>query len=204
VTLDETSPLLLRSAGASLPSSASSVDNPSPGEPWLSLSDYGLIGNEKTGALVSRRGSIDWACLPRFDSPSVFARLLDRRVGGSYQLAPREPYVSHQQYASGTNILTTFFELRRGVSAIVTDFMPMGPPGSGIGGDPRIARRLVAKGAPIAMKVIAEPRFDYGRADPRWTLEGDAALAESGTQRLACPPPGLGTRAAPGWSRRAE
>jgi len=169
--------------------SPTSAVEPEPDLPWPTLNDYGLIGNERTGALISRFGSIDWACLPRFDSPSVFARLLDRRDGGFYQVAPREPCVSHQQYVPGTNLLTTFFELRRGVQLIVTDFMPMGPPGTGIGGDPRIARRLVARGAPVATFLRAAPRFEYGRSAPRWTVEGASAIAQHAEDRLSCTAP---------------
>jgi len=139
--------------------------------------DYGLVGNEKTGALISRFGSIDWACLPRFDSPSVFGRLLGPSTGGFHQIAPVEPFVSHQLYVPGTNVLTTFFELRRGVSLILTDFMPMGPAGTSMGGDPRIVRRLLAKGAPIGVVVEAGPRFDYGRGTPDWSLSDGLAVA---------------------------
>ncbi|HTP54576.1 MAG TPA: glycoside hydrolase family 15 protein [Thermoplasmata archaeon] len=149
------------------------------------MNDYGLIGNESTGALVSRFGGIDWACLPRFDSPSVFARLLDRRAGGSHQVVPKEAYISHQQYVGGTNVLTTFFEIRRGVSLTLTDFMPMGPAVTSIGGDPRVVRRLVARGAPIDVAIAADPRFDYGRRIPSWTVHGELALAESGAARMA-------------------
>ncbi|HUI38950.1 MAG TPA: glycoside hydrolase family 15 protein, partial [Thermoplasmata archaeon] len=160
--------------------------SPAPDATWPGLHDYGIIGNEVTGALISRFGSIDWACLPKFDSPSVFGRLLDRARGGYLQVTPVEPFVSHQQYVPGTNLLTTFFELRHGVSAVVTDFMPMGPSGSGIGGDPRIVRRLVAKGAPLQMKLVADARFDYGRGTPEWTITGEVAVAERGPDRLAC------------------
>ncbi|MFY9717330.1 MAG: glycoside hydrolase family 15 protein [Thermoplasmata archaeon] len=161
---------------------------PSPAESggsWPSVNDYGLIGNESTGALVSRFGAIDWACLPRFDSPSVFARLLDRRAGGSHQVVPRSEYISHQQYVGGTNVLTTFFEIRRGVSLTLTDFMPMGPVATSIGGDPRVVRRLVARGAPIEVAIAADPRFDYGRATPTWTVRAELALAEGGESRMA-------------------
>ena len=156
---------------------------------WLSLNDYGLIGNESTGALVSRFGSIDWACLPRFDSPSIFARLLDRRTGGAHRLAPVEGYVSHQQYVGGTNLLTTFFEIRRGVSLTVTDFMPMGPPGSGLGGDPRIVRRAWARGGPVEVALEVDPRFDYGRSSGAWTVRDELAVAEGAGSRLSCVSP---------------
>ncbi len=162
---------------------------PTSGEVWPALPDYGLIGNESTGALVSRHGSIDWACFPRFDSPSVFARLLDRRAGGSHRLAPTEPGVSHQQYVGGTNLLATFFELRRGVTLTVTDFMPMGPPGSAIGGEPRIVRRLLARGAAVEVAIEADPRFDYGRQPPSWELRDGLAVARGGSSRLTCTSP---------------
>ncbi|MGC2288270.1 MAG: trehalase-like domain-containing protein, partial [Thermoplasmata archaeon] len=165
---------------ARAPASVAPVDASKSGEPWLPLTDYGLIGNEKTGALVSRHGSIDWACLPRFDSPSVFARLLDRRAGGSHRLAPTERYVSHHQYVTGTNVLTTFFELRPGVALTVTDFMPMGPPGTNLGGDPRIVRQLRARGGPIEVSILADPRFDYGRWGPTWSIDRELAVAQSG------------------------
>lgn len=153
-------------------------------DPWIPITDYGLIGNERTGALVSRHGSIDWACLPHFDSPSVFARLLDRRLGGSHRVTPTEPYISHHQYVTGTNILTTFFEIRPGVALILTDFMPMGPAGTSIGSDPHIVRQLRSRGAPVEVSILADPRFDYGRAVPAWRLDGTDAVAQAGADRM--------------------
>jgi GH15 family glucan-1,4-alpha-glucosidase len=172
------------------------------GGSWPSVNDYGLIGNESTGALVSRFGAIDWACLPRFDSPSVFARLLDRRAGGSHQVVPQEGYLSHQQYVGGTNVLTTFFEIRRGVSLTLTDFMPMGPAVTSIGRDPRMVRRLVARGAAIEVGVVADPRFDYGRHVPTWTLRGDLAIADGGGARMAFTSPWPWTEEGPGVRSR--
>ena len=159
------------------------------GPPAPSLHDYGLIGNEKTGALVSRDGAIDWACLPRFDSPSVFARLLDPAIGGFHSVAPTVPYDSHQQYLPGTNVLTTIFELRRGVSLAVTDFMPMGPPGTEIGGDPRIVRRMTARGAPVEVEIRAAPRFDYARRMPSWSGTDGVAVASADPASLVCTAP---------------
>jgi GH15 family glucan-1,4-alpha-glucosidase len=189
MTADEAAPAAEKARARVSPASVAPIDSSQPGEPWLPLTDYGLIGNEKTGALVSRHGSIDWACFPRFDSPSVFARLLDRRGGGCHRLAPVERYLSHHQYVIGTNILTTFFELRPGVALTVTDFMPMGPPGSTLGGDPRIVRQLRARGAPIEVLIVADPRFDYGRSLPTWSLNHDLAEAYSGADRLTVSSP---------------
>jgi alpha,alpha-trehalase len=161
----------------------------SPWEDWPSLHDYGLIGNQYTGALVSRHGSIDWACFPRFDSPSVFGRLLDRRIGGFHRVAPNFGYNSSQQYVGGTNVLSTHFELRRGLVLALTDFMPMGPRFTAPEGEPRIVRRMIARGGPIEVTLTADPRFDYAKAIPEWAVEGTLAVAESGSHRLAVTSP---------------
>ncbi|MGA8710605.1 MAG: glycoside hydrolase family 15 protein [Thermoplasmata archaeon] len=183
---------------AGQPASTSVVENASPSRPWPSLYDYGLIGNQHTGALVGRDGSIDWACLPRFDSPSVFGRLLDRQRGGFHELAPVGSYVSHQQYVNGTNVLSTLFELRRGLVLGLTDFMPMGPAITLPEGEPRIVRRLVARGAPIDVTITADPRFDYARSTSQWMIEGNLARAESGSDRLALTSPWPWQRKGPG------
>jgi len=156
---------------------------PPPG--WLSPYDYGVIGNQHTAALVSRHGSVDWACFPDFDSPSVFARLLDRRSGGYHEVRVTEPCQSHQQYVPGTNILTTFFELDRRRVLRITDFMPVGPVIRAPEGEPRIVRRLDARGGPVRAEVRAQPRFDYGRLVPTWTVEGEAAVAQGPPARMA-------------------
>jgi GH15 family glucan-1,4-alpha-glucosidase len=186
----------MRSAPPSATSAASSPDSERSGardgpsdHGWPSLYDYGLIGNQHTGALVSRTGSIDWACFPRFDSPSVFGRLLDRRVGGFHQLVPRNGYVSYQQYVNGTNLLSTLFELRRGLVLALTDFMPVGPSLTAPEGEPRIVRRMIALGGPIEVTMTADPRFDYARRSAAWTLEDGLALAESGRDRIALTSP---------------
>ncbi|MCI4366551.1 MAG: glycoside hydrolase family 15 protein [Thermoplasmata archaeon] len=150
----------------------------------LSAYDYGVIGNQQTAALVSRHGSVDWACFPRFDSPSVFARLLDRQMGGFHEVRPAKPYLSHQQYVHGTNLLATFFELDRGSVLTVTDLMPAGPTVRSSEGEPRIIRRLEARGGPVEVRIEAVPQFDYARCSASWTISRDAAVAEASPARM--------------------
>jgi alpha,alpha-trehalase len=156
---------------------------------WTGLYDYGLIGNERTAALVSRDGAIDWACFPRFDSPSVFGRLLDRKAGGYHRVAPEGRYVSHQQYVAGTNVLSTLFELRRGLLLAVTDFMPVGPSASADGGEPRIIRRLLARGGPVAVRMTADVRFNYALDRAEWELGDRIAIARAPSAQLALTSP---------------
>jgi alpha,alpha-trehalase len=85
--------------------------------------DYGVIGNCKTAALVSERGSIDWLCLPSFDTPSVFSKILDKNAGGSFAIEVDESYEITQKYLKGTNILCTIFVSEEG-SFELLDFMP--------------------------------------------------------------------------------
>lgn len=85
--------------------------------------DYGVIGNCKTAALVSKDGSIDWLCLPSFDSPSVFSKILDEKAGGCFSFIVSDNYKISQKYLKGTNILCTRFISPEG-SFEVLDFMP--------------------------------------------------------------------------------
>lgn len=91
------------------------------------IADYGLIGAMHTCALVSRSGSIDWCCLPSFDSPATFGRILDWQKGGYFQVAPRDVQSASRRYLPGTNVLETTFNASTGV-ATLTDFMPVHPP----------------------------------------------------------------------------
>lgn len=85
--------------------------------------DYGIIGNCRTAALISKKGSIDWLCLPDFDSPSVFTRLLDEKIGGSFSFLVSDEYTITQTYLGYTNILSTQFEAPEG-AFVVLDYMP--------------------------------------------------------------------------------
>lgn len=85
--------------------------------------NYGIIGNCKSAALVSMNGSIDWLCIPNFDSPSVFTKILDKTNGGSFAFLVSNEYTCTQQYRKGTNILSTTFTSNEG-SFEVLDFMP--------------------------------------------------------------------------------
>src|SRR5256885_901057 len=93
---------------------------------YLPIEDYAIIGDLHTVALVGKNGSIDWCCLPRFDSPSVFGALLDARKGGFFRIAPPDtPGMGHKQlYLPETNILITRFLTVDGVGE-TTDFMPI-------------------------------------------------------------------------------
>ena len=83
------------------------------------IGSYGLIGNMRTAALVSMRGSIDWLCFPHFDSPSIFAALLDSKKGGHFRIAPDGVrYVTKQLYLPGTPILITRFLSADGVGEV--------------------------------------------------------------------------------------
>jgi len=85
--------------------------------------NYGIIGNCRSAALVSDKGSIDWCCLPKFDSDSVFAKILDEKIGGSFEVNVGDDYTITQQYVPGTAILTTTFSNGTDIFAI-DDFMP--------------------------------------------------------------------------------
>ncbi|MFC1993367.1 glycoside hydrolase family 15 protein [Chloroflexota bacterium] len=87
------------------------------------VSDYGIIGNMVSAVLIAKDGSIDWCCLPRFDSPSIFAAILDDEKGGRFSIEPRSHFESRQSYLNDTNVLETVFQTETG-TVMLTDFMP--------------------------------------------------------------------------------
>ncbi len=131
----------------------------------ISIADHGLIGDLHTAALVGIEGTIDWWCTPRFDSPSVFAALLDAERGGHWRIAPLDtgvPWTSTQQYVPHTNVLVTTFESTAG-AVEVTDFMPVGP---ARGARAEIFRRVRCTAGAAQVEVSFAPCFGYGQRAP--------------------------------------
>jgi GH15 family glucan-1,4-alpha-glucosidase len=128
---------------------------------YPNISDHGLIGDLQTAALVTTDGVLDWFCCPRFDSPSVFASLLDADHGGHYRIAPdRDDYVSRQLYLPDTAILITRFMTPDGVGE-VHDFMPVT---QGQATDRhRLVRNIRVVRGVMRFAIEIQPRFDYGR-----------------------------------------
>jgi len=135
------------------------------------IADYALIGDMRTAALVGRHGGIDWCCLPRFDSGSVFAALLDPERGGSWLIQPAEPFQAVQRYLTGTNVLETTFRTAHG-EAVLTDFMPVSADGRPGSLHPEIHRRLHGVSGEMRMRIRFMPRFEYAsRATRMETLK---------------------------------
>jgi GH15 family glucan-1,4-alpha-glucosidase len=138
------------------------------------IEDYGLIGDMHTVALVSKDGSIDWCCLPRFDGPSVFASLLDAQQGGHFQIALQsETMTTKQFYWPESNVLVTRFLSANGVGE-VRDFMPV----AGRAYDPQqrqIIRTVRAVRGTVVFRIECHPAFNYARDDHETELIREGA-----------------------------
>lgn len=133
------------------------------------IGDYAIIGDCRSAALISRSGSIDWLCWPRFDSASVFAALLDRRRGGRFQVAPVDAASVSRRYLDRTNVLETTFRTAGG-RVRLTDLMPVAGEhvkSRELWPDHEILRRLEVVEGEVDVAVHYEPRFDFGRARGR-------------------------------------
>lgn len=126
------------------------------------LGAYGLIGGNRTAVLVGADGSVDWACLPNFDSPSVFGALLDPEAG-RFVIRPAGPYTAEQHYERGTNVLVTEMHTSAG-RVRIRDFMPM------VAGrrmpTAEIHRRIEGVSGEVELELAFAPRFEYGAVVP--------------------------------------
>ncbi|HEY7270138.1 MAG TPA: glycoside hydrolase family 15 protein, partial [Dehalococcoidia bacterium] len=131
---------------------------------YPAIENHGLIGDLQTAALVSTEGTIDWLCLPRFDSPSVFASLLDREHGGHFSIkAIGDGVVTRQMYLPGTAIIVTRFMSADGVGEVV-DFMPIA--GEVATQRHRLVRLIRVVRGHMRFEFECVPRFEYGREEP--------------------------------------
>ncbi len=125
--------------------------------------DYGIIGNCKSAALVSKTGSIDWCCLPHFDSAGIFAKLLDEKIGGSFSVDVTDDYSITQEYLWQTNIVSTVYDNGEHAFQLI-DFMPryMREDGSYYSPPDIIRFFRLLKGKPV-LKVKYDPRLEFSK-----------------------------------------
>ena len=123
------------------------------------IEDYALLSDQRTAALVSRNGSVDWLCFPRFDSSSVFAALVGTKDHGRWLLAPRDGRVIGRNYLNSSFVLRTLWGSDTG-QVLVTDFMPMG------NGRSSVIRRVEGLSGSMVMEHELIMRYDYGKVLP--------------------------------------
>ena len=170
--------------GSAMPQSAAARS------PFTPIANYGFLSNCHTGALVAPDGTVDWLCVPRFDSPSVFGALLDRGAG-SFRFGPFGINVpSDRIYEPGTNSLVTSWKTSTGW-VVVRDALTMGPrrgkdtvtphtrPPADEDADHALVRTARCIGGMVEIDLVCEPAFDYGRVPGDWTLSEDEHRAEA-------------------------
>ena len=171
-----------------LPQSAAPESAPAR-SPFTPIANYGFLSNCHTGALVAPDGTVDWLCVPRFDSPSVFGALLDRGAGG-FRFGPFGINVpSDRIYEPGTNSLVTSWKTATGW-VVVRDALTMGPrrgpdtvtphtrPPADEDADHTLVRTASCIAGTVEIDLVCEPAFDYGRVPGEWTVSADCHRGE--------------------------
>jgi alpha,alpha-trehalase len=159
--------------------------------PFPAIADYAFLSNCHTGALVAPDGSIDWLCVPRFDSPSVFGSLLDREAG-RFRFGPFG--INHptaRSYEPGTNVLVTTWKSPSGW-ILVHEALTIGPwdhddkitphtrPPADYDADHLLVRTVLCLEGRVEVELICEPAFDYGRVSAEWAaVDGDRHVADA-------------------------
>src|SRR5947209_7198197 len=141
---------------------SSSIDSRS----YPDIGDYAVIGDCRSTALISKYGCIDWLCWPRFDSPSIFAALLDPDRGGYWKIAPTSPFSVQLEYLNGSNVLQTRFQTSSGTVAL-TDLMPVRGTTQGVMvPDHEIIRQIECTAGQVEIEIDVVPRPNYGDTIP--------------------------------------
>ena len=155
------------------------------------IDDYGLIGDMHGSALVGSDGSIDWCCMPRFDSPALFSRILDSNKGGFYKLAPAKISSSIRRYLPNTNVLETSFTTSTGTGVLI-DFMPvhrhvvMPREPLEVTDSQRVVRILHCTKGRLDFEMDCYPKFDYGTIVPHASLSSPTTgMAHGGSEAVS-------------------
>ena len=152
---------------------------------YKNLSEYGVIGNTHSAALISKDASIDWLCLPRFDSPSVFASILDTKRGGHFQIKPTNGFSSTFEYQEDTNILITNFKTTTGEVRVI-DFMPVhiDPDGKFHVHD-ELHRIVEGVKGEVELDIIFEPKLEYAFGKTKIEKNEFGVIANNGDSKLS-------------------
>jgi GH15 family glucan-1,4-alpha-glucosidase len=150
------------------------------------IAEYGLLADCNSAALVARDGSIDWLCLPRYDSPSVFGRILDP-AAGHCSVTPTAPFRTERRYLPGTLVIETTFTTDTGV-ARVTDALVFadGQRGHELGFDVphELLRSVEGVSGTVELRFELAPRPEYGLVRPLFRMEGDGGRTFGGPNRI--------------------
>lgn len=155
---------------------------------YMAVADHGLIGNLRTAALVSLDGSIESYCVPYFDSPSIFARILDKNKGGHFSITPTILFSTKQNYLPSSNVLQTKFMNDQGVVS-VTDFLPRprrdapGHPSTPKPLLPWLIRRVECIRGSLPILVQCAPAFNYARSAHTTTVVDDESIDGSAQKK---------------------
>src|SRR3954467_638199 len=148
---------------------------------YLPIAGYAAIGDGRTTALVGNDGSIDFLSLPSIHCPTTFGALLDAKQGGSFVLRPSERFDADRRYLERTNVLETTYTTRSGVVR-VTEALTLH--NGGLLPWVEIARRVEGLSGEVPMEWRVEPRFDWGRVEPKVSRRRGATVAEGGDLHL--------------------
>jgi GH15 family glucan-1,4-alpha-glucosidase len=177
------------------------VRTPSRQDGYAPIADYAVIGNKHTAGVVAADGSIDWLCLPGYDSEPVFGALLDAERGGRWVLQPAVPFRAQRTYVEGTNVLETVFETDNGVVRVI-DLMSRAPARPIAWSE--VIRCVDGLDGEVPMRWRVEPRFGFDAAVPEIEAQVDGHVLRSGSLLLGLQAWGAGAPGVSGGGVEAE